>query len=103
MDLGQMTLMILVMAGITYVIRMIPLVFFRKKIHSKYILSVLCYIPYAVLSSMTFPYILYSTQNFYTALIGTVIAIIASICKRSLLTVAILSCIAVLIASFLIV
>ena len=103
MDLGKMTLMILVMAGITYVIRMIPLVFFRKKIHSKYILSVLYYIPYAVLSAMTFPYILYSTQNFYTALIGTAVAIIASISKRSLLTVAILSCLAVLIAGFVIV
>ena len=103
MDLGKMTLMILVMAGITYVIRMIPLVFFRKKIHSKYILSVLYYIPYAVLSAMTFPYILYSTQNFYTALIGTAVAIIASISKRSLLTVAILSCLAVLIANFVIV
>ena len=107
MDLLQMTLMILGMAGITYVIRMIPLVFFRKKIHSKYILSVLYYIPYAVLSAMTFPYILYSTgntpQSFYTALIGTVVAIIASVSKKSLLTVAILSCLAVLIASFLIV
>lgn len=102
MDLGTMTLMILVMAGITYIIRMIPLVFFRKKIRSKYLLSVLYYIPYTVLSAMTFPYILYSTGNVYTALIGTVVAIITSICKRSLLTVAICACLAVLIAGFII-
>ncbi len=92
MDLLQMTIMIVAMAGITYLIRMIPLVFFRKKIRSKFILSVLYYIPYAVLSAMTFPYILYSTGNMITALIGTVVAIIASVCKRSLITVAILAC-----------
>ena len=102
MSLLTMTFMILVMAGVTYVIRMIPFVFFRKKIKSKYLLSLLFYIPYAVLSAMTFPAIFYSTGNFYTALIGTVIALIASLTKRSLLTVAILSCVAVLIFGFII-
>ena len=102
MQLGKMALMILVMAGVTYVIRMIPFVFFRKKIKSKYLLSLLFYIPYAVLSAMTFPAIFYSTGNFYTALIGTVVALIASLTKRSLLTVAILSCVAVLIFGFII-
>jgi len=103
MQLGQMAVMILVMAGVTYLIRMIPFAFFRRKIKSTYLKSVLFYIPYAVLSAMTFPYIFYSTGNFYTALIGTVIAVVASICKRSLLTVAILACVAVLIAGFIIV
>ncbi|MBE5754446.1 MAG: AzlD domain-containing protein [Clostridiales bacterium] len=97
-----MTLMILVMALVTYIIRMIPFVFFRKKITSTYIKSVLYYIPYAVLSAMTFPYILYSTGDIYTALIGTVVAVIASVCKRSLLTVALLACAAVLIFGFII-
>lgn len=102
MSLLTMTFMILVMAGVTYVIRMIPFIFFRKKIKSKYLLSLLFYIPYAVLSAMTFPAIFYSTGNFYTALIGTVVALIASLTKRSLLTVAILSCVAVLIFGFII-
>lgn len=103
MQLGQMAVMILVMAGVTYLIRMIPFAFFRRKIKSTYLKSVLFYIPYAVLSAMTFPYIFYSTGNFYTALIGTIIAVFASVCKRSLLTVAILACVAVLIAGFIIV
>ena len=102
MPLLEMTLMILVMALVTYIIRMIPFVFFRKKITSTYIKSVLYYIPYAVLSAMTFPYIFYSTGDIYTALIGTVVAIIASVCKRSLLTVALLACAAVLIFGFII-
>ena len=97
MPLPEMTIMILVMAGITYLIRVLPFAFFRKKIKSEYLKSFLYYVPYAVLSAMTFPYILYSTGNFYTALIGTAIAIVASVCKRSLLTVAILACLSVLI------
>ena len=100
MQLGLMALMILVMAGVTYLIRMLPFVFFRKKIKNRYVLSLLYYIPYAVLSAMTFPYILYSTNNLWTALIGTGVAITAALTKRSLLTVAILSCVAVLIFGF---
>ena len=102
MDLGKMTLMILVMAGVTYLIRMIPFVFFRKKIKSAYVKSVLFYIPYAVLSAMTFPYIFYSTGNLYTAIFGTAVAVIASICKRSLLTVALCACVGVLLFGFII-
>ncbi len=99
---GKMLILILVMALTTYLIRMIPLVFFRRKITSTFVKSLLYYMPYAVLSAMTFPYIFYSTGNVCTALCGTVIAIIASICKRSLITVAILSCLAVLIMGFII-
>lgn len=103
MTLSQMALYILVMAGVTYIIRMIPMVFFRKKITSRYLLSLLYYIPYAVLSAMTFPHIFYSTGNVWSALIGTVVAIIASICKLSLIIVAILACTVVLISSFIII
>lgn len=102
MDLAKMTLMILVMAGVTYFIRMIPFVFFRKKIKSAYVKSILFYIPYAVLSAMTFPYIFYSTGNIYTAIFGTVVAVVASVCKHSLLTVAICACVGVLIFGFII-
>ena len=102
MELGFMVLMIVVMAGITYLIRMIPLVFFRKKIRSKYVLSVLYYIPYAVLSAMTFPYVFYSTGNTWAAIIGTAVALIASVCRQSLIVVAILSCITVLCFGFII-
>ena len=93
-----MILLILAMSVTTYLIRMIPFVFFRKKIKSKYVNSLLYYIPYGVLSAMTFPYIFYVTGNIYTALVGTVVALIASATKRSLVIVALLSCLAVGIA-----
>ena len=97
-----MALCILVMAGVTYLIRMIPMVFFRKKIKSRYLLSFLYYIPYAVLSAMTFPHIFNATGNVWSALVGTVVAIVASICKLSLIIVAVLACLAVLIAGYVI-
>ena len=99
---GQMIILILVMALVTYLIRMIPLVFFRKKIKSRYIKNLLFYMPSAVLSAMTFPYIFYSTGNVITATVGTIVALIASICKRSLTVVAILACLAVLITGLII-
>lgn len=102
MSLPIMALYILVMAGVTYLIRMLPMVFFRKKIKSQYILSLLHYIPYAVLSAMTFPQIFYTTGDFWSALVGTIVAIIASICKLSLIIVALLACLFVLAASYLI-
>ena len=98
----KMIALILVMALVTYLIRMLPLVFFRKKITSTYLKSLLFYMPYAVLSAMTFPYIFYSTGNFYTALAGTIVALIASVCKRSLIIVAVLACVAVLVMGFII-
>lgn len=90
-----MVILVLLMALVTYVIRVVPLAFVRKKIKSRYIKSVLYYMPYAVLAAMTFPYIFYSTGNFYTALIGTVIAVVASSLKQSLIVVALISCAAV--------
>ena len=102
MNFPYMLCMTLVMAVVTYLIRMIPFAFFRKKIKSRFIKSLLYYVPYAVLSAMTFPAIFYSTGNIYTALIGTAVALIASISKRSLVVVAILSVLSVLISSFII-
>ena len=101
MDLPTMALMILAMAGTTYLIRMLPFVLFRKKIKNRYVLSLLYYIPYAVLASMTFPYVFFATGNVLSALVGTAVAIIASLCKRSLIIVAILSCLSVLLFGFL--
>ncbi len=98
----KMVLLILIMALVTYIIRMLPLVFFRKKITSTFIKSLLYYMPYAVLSAMTFPYVFFATGNIYTALAGTAVALIASICKRSLITVAVLACVSVLIMGFII-
>lgn len=87
---------LLVMAGVTYLIRMIPMVAVREKIKNKYILSFLHYIPYTVLSTMTVPACFYATDSPVSAAIGFGVAIIASLFERSLIQVAVLSCLGVL-------
>ena len=82
---------ITIMTLVTYLVRVIPLIVFKKKIESKFIKSFLYYVPYAVLSCMTFPAIMYSTNNLYTAIIGTSVALIASFFKLKLIYVVIIT------------
>ena len=97
-----MTLIIylVLMAGVTYLIRAIPFAFFTRKIENRYIKSFLYYVPYAVLSAMTFPAIFYSTGSLYTAGLGTIVALVLAFFNCSLTTVAVMAAVTVLAASF---
>ena len=86
---------LIVMATVTYLIRMLPLTVFRKEIKSRFVQSFLTYIPYAVLGAMTFPDVIYSTGNLWTAAAGVVTAVILAWRGKSLLTVALAACCAV--------
>lgn len=88
---------LLVMAGVTYLIRMLPLVLVKKKIKNKFILSFLHYIPYTVLSVMTIPAIFNSSAYKISAIIGFCAAMIAAYFEKSLVKVAACACVAVLI------
>lgn len=88
---------LLVMAGVTYLVRMIPMVLIKEKIKNKFILSFLHYIPYTVLSAMTVPACFYATGSTLSAVVGFCVAIVASLFERSLIQVAVLSCAGVLV------
>ena len=88
---------IFVMAGVTYLIRMLPLTLIQKKITNIYIRSFLYYIPYACLTAMTFPAILYATKSPVSGVAGLLTAVILALRKKSLITVAGFACIAVFI------
>lgn len=79
---------ILVMAGVTYIVRVAPLVFMKRKIQNRFIQSFLQYVPYAVLAAMTFPEVLYSTANLFSALAGLAAALLLAYRGKGLLTVA---------------
>ena len=64
---------VFIMAGVTYLVRMVPLVFMKRKIQNRWIQSFLQYVPYAVLAAMTFPEVLHSTANLLSALLGLAI------------------------------
>ncbi len=97
---GKFLVYLLAMAGVTYLVRMIPMVLIKEKIKNRFILSFLHYIPYTVLSVMTVPACFYATGNPLSAVIGFGVAVVAAFFERSLIQVAVLSCVGVLVAEF---
>ncbi len=83
---------VLVMAGVTYLIRMLPLAAIRGRIRSRFWRSFLHYVPYAVLGAMTFPAVLGSTGNLPGALCGLAAALALGFSGKGLLTVAVAAC-----------
>ncbi len=93
-------LSIAVMAGITYLIRMLPFTLFRREIRSPFFRSFLHYIPYAVLSAMTIPAIFYSTGSVPSAVVGTLVAVVLAFCNQPLIVVALAASAAALLMGF---
>lgn len=85
---------IAVMAVTTYLIRVIPFAAVRGKIKSRFINSVLYYIPFAVLSAMTFPAIFFATGDVISSSVGTLIALILAFFDLPLIVVALSSSVA---------
>ena len=86
---------IFVMAVVTYFVRMLPLTLIRNEIKSNFVKSFLYYVPYATLAAMTFPAILGATDDIIGAIAGFAVALVLAYRKKSLLTVAAVSCIVV--------
>ena len=86
---------ILVMAAITYLIRMLPLTLIRREIKNKTIRSFLYYVPYVTLAVMTFPAILTATESVISAAVGFVVAVVFAYRRAGLMQVACAACVAV--------
>ena len=89
MNNAYIVLCIFTAALVTYLIRMIPMVFFRKKIENRWVRSFLYYVPYSVLAAMTFPAVFTSTGTLSGGIAGCIVAIVLAYFKRGLLTVAV--------------
>lgn len=89
MDISYFIIGVAIMAGVTYFIRVTPMVVFRKKIENKRIKSFLYYIPYTVLAAMTFPAIFSSTQSQGSAIAGCVVGVLLAYFRQGLVSVAI--------------
>lgn len=88
MNYQRILISIFIMAFVTYLVRMLPLAIFKKKITNRFIRSFLAYVPYAVLAAMTFPEILFSTASIYSAGFGLIAALVLAYRNKGLLTVA---------------
>ncbi|MBP5331363.1 MAG: AzlD domain-containing protein [Lachnospiraceae bacterium] len=80
---------ILVMAAVTYLIRMLPLTLIRGRIRNRFVKSFLYYVPYACLMAMTFPAVFYGDYSFIAAIAGVGVALFLAIKGKGLMTVAV--------------
>ena len=87
----QFWIYLLIMAGVTYLVRMLPLVLVKHKIKNRFILSFLHYMPYAVLAAMTVPAIFYATGSIWSAIAGLAVGVLLAFFEKSLLIVAVCS------------
>lgn len=94
-------LYILVMAAVTYLIRMLPLTLIRGKIENRFVKSFLYYVPYACLMVMTFPAVFYVTEQWIAAVAGVAVAAVLALKGKGLMTVALAASVTVFAVSFL--
>jgi len=95
MNTGRILFYVFVMAGVTYLVRMLPLTLIKRKIENRFVISFMYYMPFAVLSAMVIPDIFYCSDMVLSAVIGLVVAVVLSLFEKKLLTVAVFACIAV--------
>ena len=95
---GNVYIYIFIMAGVSYLIRTLPLTLIRREIKSTFIKSFLHYVPYVTLAVMTFPAIVEATNSPNAGFLALVVGILAAWFGRSLLTVAVLCCLTVFVA-----
>ena len=83
------------MAGITYLIRVLPLTLIRKEIQNVTLRSFLYYVPYVTLAVMTFPAIMEATGSPWSGLAGFVAAVALAWKGFSLPSVSVAACVLV--------
>ena len=93
---------LITMAAVTYLVRAVPLVVMKEKIHNRFVLSFLYYMPYAVLSVMTVPAVFFATDHVVTAVAGVAVALVLAFLKKGLLTVAIGASLGVFVAELIV-
>ena len=89
---------ILVMAGVSFLIRVLPLTLIKKQIKNRFVQSFLFYVPYVTLAVMTFPAIVEATQSPVSGVLALVVGVAAAWLGASLLQVAVVCCAVVLAA-----
>ena len=91
---------IFIMAGVSFLIRALPMTLFRKPIKSPFVQSFLYYVPYVTLSVMTFPAIVNATQTPVSGTAALVISILAAWFGADLFKTAVICCGTVLLLEF---
>ena len=85
----------LIMAFVTYTIRVLPLTLIRKEITNRFIKSFLFYVPYVTLAAMTFPAMMDATNSPLAGAVAFVFALVLAWRGASLFVVSVLACVMV--------
>lgn len=101
MDIGHFLCYVVIMAGVTYLIRMLPLVFVKKQMQNPFVKSFLFYMPYTVLAAMVFPAAFDCTASVWSAVVGVAVGVLLSLKEKPLLLVAGCACVAVFAVEYL--
>ena len=88
---------ILIMASVSFMIRVLPLTLIRKPITNRFLKSFLYYVPYVTLAVMTFPAIIQAKQSPLAGAAALVIGMILAWKNAGLFPVAVTCCAVVLI------
>lgn len=88
MNYTYFLIQVAIMAGVTYLIRVLPLVLFQKKIENEFVSWFLYYVPYAVLTAMTIPAIFTSTTYVLSAVLGLAVALCLGYLEKGIMTIA---------------
>lgn len=97
METRYILICMVIMAGVTYLIRILPIAFFKKKIENEWVKDFFYYIPFCVLAAMTFPAVFTSTvpngdavtlQHIVAAIVATIVALFLSWRNKGLVVVA---------------
>ena len=86
---------ILIMAGVTYLIRVIPLTLIRREIKNPIIRSFLFYVPYVTLAVMTFPAMVTAATSPVAGAVAFIVGVALAWFEMPLLQVSLFSCLVV--------
>ncbi len=91
---------LLVMFLTIYTVRCLPMLLLRKNITNRFIRSFLHYVPYVTLAVMTFPAIIYATEDIRSGIAALVVGLLAAWFNGDLFFVAVSCCAAVFVSGF---
>lgn len=86
---------LLIMALVTYLIRVLPLTIIKKQIKNEFIKSFLYYVPFVTLGVMTFPAIITATKSPVSGIVAFVVGVCLSFFGSNLFKVAVSCCVTV--------
>ena len=89
---GNLYVYILIMGGVSFLIRVLPLTLIQKQIKNQFFQSFLYYVPYVTLAVMTFPAILHATQSPISGAVALIAGIIAAWLGAGLFPVSVICC-----------